>query len=455
MKNEEVKGLLDQVSPSFCLAKWLQVSLNLPVGLTQSCYHPPAHKVSLEKLSSDPLSLHNTELKIEERRQMKQGLRPSGCSYCWKTEDLPGRQVSDRIYRSGESWAMTSLSEVASQPHDYPVQPRYVEVNFNHACNFKCSYCSPHISSSWAKESKQFGPFLTKVPHNDYQYFKDQGLLPEMDADKNPYIKAFWNWWPSLYSNLKVFRMTGGEPLIDSNTYRVLDWIDNHPNPELELAITSNMCPPKSQFDKFLEKIISLTEQNKIKRFFLFASIDAWEERAEYIRNGLDFQMFWENVNRYLTEVKSGHLSFIITMNALNLSSVKQLLEGYLALQKKYNDQTNRIFFDTPLLQSPEWMSLKVLDKAELEPLKSALGFMQENTQGAGEVIGFRKTHIERFERIVAEATQFSDVQMRKELMADFHRFFSEHDRRRGTNFLKTFPELSEFWDKAGAAISE
>jgi hypothetical protein len=28
---------------------------------------------------------------------------------------------------------------------------------------------------------------------------------------------------------------------------------------------------------------------------------------------------------------------------------------------------------------------------------------------------------------------------------ADFYRFFSEHDRRRDTNFLKTFPEMREF----------
>ena len=29
---------------------------------------------------------------------------------------------------------------------------------------------------------------------------------------------------------------------------------------------------------------------------------------------------------------------------------------------------------------------------------------------------------------------------------ADFYRFFNEHDKRRGTDFLKTFPEMSEFW---------
>jgi hypothetical protein len=32
----------------------------------------------------------------------------------------------------------------------------------------------------------------------------------------------------------------------------------------------------------------------------------------------------------------------------------------------------------------------------------------------------------------------------------DFHTFFTEHDRRRGTDFLKTFPELEEFYNFCG-----
>lgn len=31
---------------------------------------------------------------------------------------------------------------------------------------------------------------------------------------------------------------------------------------------------------------------------------------------------------------------------------------------------------------------------------------------------------------------------------ADFYRFFSEHDRRRGTDFLRTFPQMKEFWNE-------
>ena len=33
--------------------------------------------------------------------------------------------------------------------------PRYVEVNFNQACNLKCAYCSPHLSTEWQKEAEK------------------------------------------------------------------------------------------------------------------------------------------------------------------------------------------------------------------------------------------------------------------------------------------------------------
>jgi hypothetical protein len=35
-----------------------------------------------------------------------------------------------------------------------------------------------------------------------------------------------------------------------------------------------------------------------------------------------------------------------------------------------------------------------------------------------------------------------------KQNKADFYRFFREHDRRRDTDFLKTFPEMRAWWSE-------
>ena len=83
----------------------------------------------------------------------------------------------------------------------------------------------------------------------------------EVARKDNPYITAFWKWFPDVYQNLKVFRMTGGEPLMDNNTFKVLDYVNENPNATLDLSITSNMCPPQDAlFDKFIDKLKAIEE---------------------------------------------------------------------------------------------------------------------------------------------------------------------------------------------------
>ena len=69
----DTRAELNKLSPSMCMAKWLQVSLHLPQGRTHSCYHPPTHPIPLDELKKSPSALHNTKFKLEERKQMKEG----------------------------------------------------------------------------------------------------------------------------------------------------------------------------------------------------------------------------------------------------------------------------------------------------------------------------------------------------------------------------------------------
>ena len=106
---------------------------------------------------------------------MLSGGKPSGCSTCWKVEAMQGDHLSDRFYRSSEQWAQEGWNDVLAKGADGDIEPRYLEVNFNHACNLACSYCSPHLSSKWAEDIERNGPYPTKVPHNSIEYFKETG----------------------------------------------------------------------------------------------------------------------------------------------------------------------------------------------------------------------------------------------------------------------------------------
>lgn len=451
-----MKAKLDSVSPTMCLAKWLQVSMHLPTGLTQSCYHPPVHKVPVEELRKNPKALHNTKEKFEQRRLMKEGLRPAGCDYCWKIEDASGDFLSDRAIRSSEWWAKDSFDEVVRERFDYNVNPRYVEVNFNHTCNLKCAYCSPHLSSSWAAEAEEHGPFPTIIPHNDPSYLRSIGMMPITRSEENPYVEAFWEWWPDLYNDLKVFRMTGGEPLLDKNTFKVLDWIIEHPRTDLELAITSNMCPPEKLMDRFIERMSHIMERRMLKSFTLFASVDTWGSQAEYIRTGLNFEVFWKNIERYLDEVPRGMVTFIITMNCLSLPGLKDLLAGILELQRKYNIYDHqRILIDSPFLRDPAWMNLRILPEDHHHYLADAIRFMEENRVPQEILVGFRNHWIGTMKRTEEWMKGKMDQNSLLKARANFHRFFTEYDRRRKTDFKKVFPEFVAFWDLCEKASQE
>jgi MoaA/NifB/PqqE/SkfB family radical SAM enzyme len=442
----KMKERLDKVSPTMCLAKWLQVSLHLTTGRTQSCYHPPTHDISVSEIEKNPRALHNTDIKRTERKQMRDGKRPPGCEYCWKVEDSPGEHLSDRIFRSGEPWAREGFDEVVNNSFDFDINPRYVEVNFNSACNFKCSYCAPNISTTWAEEVKRLGPYPTIVPHNDVSYFQKMGLMPIASKTDNPYQEAFWKWWPDLYKDLRVFRMTGGEPLLDKNTFKVFDWINEHPRQDLELAITSNMCAPEDLMNKFFSQIKPIVMEKKVKRFTLFPSVDSWGAQAEYIRNGMNFDYFWKNVNRYLEEVPDGIITFIVTMNCLSVPNLKNLIKGFLELQK-YNKHYHRIFFDTPFLRYPNWQSLQVLPAEYHHYIEEVIEFMKQNPENPDTFTGIRDFQLARMERVYSWMQQKPEEKSLRESHVNFYRFFKAHDERRGTDFLKTFPEMENFWN--------
>jgi len=432
-----------ELGPALCLAKWQQVSLHLATGMNNSCYHPPLHKIPAELLKDNPGALHNTPYKKQQRVIMLKDQRPSECGYCWSAED--NGQLSDRHYRSGEPWAAEHLNSIKTNTGEEDVIPSYVEVNFNHACNLKCSYCSPQFSSSWQAEVNAHGAYPTATPHNSPEHFTGS-RRPIPARDHNPYVDAFWDWWPTLYPRLKHFRMTGGEPLMDHNTYRVFDYVLALPLNGLHLDVTSNFSVEPKLMDKYLGYVKQLCN-TQIEHFMQYVSLDTGiASQAEYIRNGLDFERCLDNVDRYLTDIPyKNSLTFIITMNNLNITGLHDLLDYILELRARHSKTYQRVWFDTPLLRTPAWQSIQTLPVSYEYKLQQVIGFMKENQMTDG-FVGFKDYEIQRMERNLAWMHETPPALTTQR--ADFYRFFAEHDRRRGTDFLQTFPEMTEFWQE-------
>jgi organic radical activating enzyme len=178
--------------------------------------------------------------------------------------------------------------------------PKYMEVSFSNKCNFKCSYCGPSFSSSWAQEIEKHGPYPTTDLFNNFDWLKQSGRMPIHHKDYNPYVEAFWKWWPDLYRDLDTFRITGGEPLLSKDTWGVLDYIINEDNPNrnLNISINTNLGVPDKLIDKLIDRIKRIEDEGRVKSFVIYTSVDGWGEQVNENINDYD-EIFGELHDKY------------------------------------------------------------------------------------------------------------------------------------------------------------
>jgi len=437
--------IMNEVSPTFCLAKWHHTTIYLGTGETHSCYHPAPHAIPLEEIAEDPSALHNTKEKISQRAEMMRGEKPSGCQYCWNIEALGSDYISDRLERNSTIYTESRLEAIKKEPLA-PVNPQYIEISFGNECNFKCGYCHPKHSSAYYKEIKDHGPYtMVKNHRNDIDWFTIH------EEERNPYVAAWWQWWPEVRKTLTILRITGGEPLLQQSTWRLFDELEQNPLPNLELNINTNLGAKPVIIDRFIDKVNTLVEKGCIKDFKVFTSMDTWGPQAEYIRTGLDLEVWENNFKRYL-ERTTLPITFMITFNILTVTNFKSLLAKFLEWRKQYNgfnqNRWQRIRFDTPYLKEPLQYDMNILPKDEFMPyMLESLDFIRDNLDDKDRT-KFSELEFEKFLRVVKyfENTEYSKERL-EEGRKDFYNWFVEYDKRRGTDFLATFPELEEFYN--------
>jgi len=457
---EETKKKLDDVGCGMCLAKWTQTTIYLHNGQTHSCHHPPTHPIPIEEIKRNPTALHNTHYKKLQRQKMLSGDRPSECDYCWKVEDN-SEVFSDRIYKSNSDWAQPHYDQIIKNIDGKPYtldwradyNPTYVEVIFSSACNLKCSYCAPHISTKWMEEIQKHGHYPTSTKFNNLDHLKQMGAMPIPHREENPYVEAFWKWWPDLYRDLHTFRISGGEPLLSKDTFKVLDYIleQKVPNHNLTISINTNMMAPDGQMEEFYDKVNRITQERRVKEFQVFTSVDTWGEDADYIRNGLKFEKFWDNCNKFLEKCEIPSLTFMVTYNALSVFKFDEFIKGVYELKKKHMNK-KRVYplqvavIDISYLRHPAHQTVQVLPMKFKSLIEKQIKLLKE-LQRDDKFEYFTDMEISKLQRIYDWMTSKKDMKKIKRQQRDFGRFFREHDKRRGTDFLKVFPKLKKLYE--------
>jgi hypothetical protein len=450
----ETKEKLNKVGCGFCLAKWTQVTMHLHNGMTHSCHHPSPHKIPMIELETNPTALHNTNYKKNVRREMLTNKKPQECGYCWNIENN-SKSYSDRVFKSAEEWSSKNFDEITSLRWDANYNPKYVEVSFSNTCNFKCSYCGPTFSSKWVEEIEKHGGYPTTNNFNNLDWLKNTDQVPYKHSEHNPYVDAFWKWWPELYNDLDTFRITGGEPLLSKDTWKVLEHIatTDNPNRNLNLSINSNLGVPKNLIERFINLSEKIINEGRVKTLIVFTSCDTYGEQAEYARHGMNFGEFIENIELILSRLPKVTVNIMCAFNVFSPFGYEKLIDKVFELKKKYHNKErywiSAVQLDTSYIRHPQHLAVKVLEKEHKELIlkaakKSYYYAMREFTH---EHYGFSDTEVQKIKRLYDYSIGFDYSVDEQQNKIDFVKFVDEHDKRRGTNFIETFPELEKMYN--------
>ena len=102
--------------------------------------------------------------------------------------------------------------------------------------------------------------------------------------EENPYVEAWWKWWPEVSKTLNILRITGGEPLMHKSLWDLFDKLEAD-NEHGEAA------------KKLVQKFGTPEEKKEID------AINKRHKLTGYIK-GPDYQRRYQITNKYFSRLR-------------------------------------------------------------------------------------------------------------------------------------------------------
>lgn len=363
-------------------------------------------------------TFHNTATKLADRALMLEGKWPSGgCDYCAKIETAGGgsdRQLHLKIPNLVPPELDTNINAVS-------VTPRIVEVYFDNTCNLKCVYCRPTLSSKIQQENQRYGKF-------------DQNSVvieaaPGRVSNHSDLVQSFWSWLGTNYNSIRRLHILGGEPFYQQEFDQCLEFLSTNRNRQLEFNVISNLMISPDRFRQQIERIHKIVQDRLIGRFELTASIDCWGPEQEYIRTGLDLDIWRQNFE-YLVTQKWITLNINQVISVLSVPSMLPLIE-YIN-QHRLNREIGHFFIKNtdPTYLDPDIIGEGYFDKHFADVINCMSGSSWQQQQACDYMHGI-------WQQIKQAKTNVAELSKMKT-------YLDEIDRRRSSNWTQVFPWLSK-----------
>lgn len=441
---------------TICDDKWNYAVFNLSQSNFQSCCHSPNNIVTDTELQEKGIDAFlNSDHTLKSRYELATGIQTNDCRKCWKLEENNGPSYrtshtqfwkhlqKDGFVNQNEEFDTTTLQLKLDQVTDYlhPMlksnKPTKLEIRFNNTCDLKCMYCNYNLSSQWAVESFQYNEI------SEDQYKKS------IKGPSEIVIEKFWEWFNAVgrYSIEKI-GITGGEPLIMPMLYDFLEKLLNQINEvshlrtsKLIIWMVTNLNTPAAYFEKFIKYLPKLTSRCELR---LWISMETLGTKAEYIRNGLIWNRFENNLKNILScGVSNLKIGFNIAHNVLSISSIKEVIEYIEFLYQQYKVP---LLLGQSYVVFPNWQDPINLTPDFANYLDDTISHMKKYMyqKPTGYVYSYISyiTYLTTISNSIRNNTS-NNTNQRKSFVS----WYNTYDQRRNLNLLETFPEYKNFYD--------
>jgi radical SAM protein with 4Fe4S-binding SPASM domain len=388
-------------SNTFCILPWIHFYANPDGNVLPCCIGD--HNTPLGNVQTNSvMEIWNSDRYKSMRLKMLNGTRCEECKSCYQQEDA-GINSFRQSVNTDYSEFLDFAKETNANGSLDKMQLRYLDIRWSNICNFKCRSCSSTYSSSWATEDNKHGQnkeifIFAGGKNNDSLY---EQLMP--------YI-----------SEVKEIYFAGGEPLLMDKHYQILEHLINTGNTDIKIRYNSNLSSLTFK-DK---SVIALWKQ--FSNIHLNISLDSWDARAEYIREGTDWIKIQENIKLIQKECSRLSIGIASVISVFNVYTIPEFLD-YLFEHNLINDTTSASFY---CLINPSFYSFDILDDAMKDKIIKKLSKCSYNkflNHQINNVITYIKT---------------SNYNLN--LRTKFLKHTDYYDTIRNKRFTDTFPELKE-----------
>jgi hypothetical protein len=386
------------------------------------------------EIRNGELNFHNLPAKLEARRKMLRGEWPGrGCEHCRHIEEAGG--TSDRMIHLNLE-GTTAPPELDTDLTAVDVTPRQLEVYWGNTCNQKCLYCGAHYSSQIQQEEERFGDF------------EKSGVEIKPHWRKNPKIEEhtelLFKWFEKNLDKLHKIFVMGGEPFLQKETFRFIEFLEKGSYPDLTLVFFSNHNVEHERFKNWIDKLERLRKSGRLDKIQVFFSCDAFGPEGEYVRTGLDLPLALKNFNHVLhnTNIEQGINSALTVMAVPGMPEmVRNINKWSMEVKPIYWSMMKANQYETPAMPYlyPGIFGKKINDWG----LREAVETFDTKTQGYDDSV--KLNHKDYMQGIMKEFESREPNQLRQRQLKIY---LDELDRRRNTDYTKIFPQIHDILKK-------